>query len=128
MIDHVGFPVADFHRSRDFYLKALAPLGISLLMELSPEQTGGEAHAGFGAAGKPFFWIGSGKPALSGRLHLAFTASSQTAVNAFYQAALATGGDDNGAPGLRPHYHTNYYGAFVLDPDGHNVEAVCHGA
>ena len=126
MIDHVGFPVSDFIRSRQFYARALAPLGIAVLMELSSEETGGDAHAGFGAAGKPFFWIGSGRPALSGRLHLAFTASSRAVVDAFYKAALAAGGKDNGAPGPRPHYHANYYGAFVLDPDGHNVEAVCH--
>ena len=129
MIDHIGFPVADFARSRAFYQAALAPLGITVVMEVAAEETGGEAHAGFGANGKPFFWIGSGG-GLSGvghgHLHVCFTAADRAAVDAFYAAALAAGARDNGAPGLRPHYHPNYYGAFVLDPDGHNIEAVCH--
>ena len=80
---------------------------------------------GFGAGQKPFFWIGDGESP-SGPLHVAFTAGSRAAVDAFYAAALRAGGKDNGPPGLRPHYHANYYGAFVLDPDGHNIEAVCH--
>src|SRR5205807_10253841 len=103
------------------------PLGLSILMQLTPTQTGGEAHAGFGADGKPFFWIGTGH-GLRGRLHVAFAAKDRAAVDAFHRAALEAGGTDNGAPGIRPHYHPNYYGAFVLDPDGHNVEAVCHRA
>ncbi len=94
-------------------------------MEVTAEQTGGGAHAGFGKDGKPFFWIGSGAR-LSGPTHFAFTAKSRDAVVAFHREALAAGGKDNGAPGLRPHYHDNYYGAFVVDPDGNNVEAVCH--
>ncbi len=125
MLDHVGFAVTDMRRSKAFYERALAPLGIGLVMEVTAEESGGEAHAGFGAEDKPFFWIGTGR-ALEGRLHVAFTAASRAAVDAFHKAAIAAGGADNGAPGLRPHYHPAYYGAFVLDPDGHNIEAVCH--
>ncbi len=125
MLDHVGFAVTDMRRSKAFYERALAPLGIGLVMEVTAEESGGEAHAGFGAEDKPFFWIGTGR-ALEGRLHVAFTAASRAAVDAFHTAAIAAGGADNGAPGLRPHYHPAYYGAFVLDPDGHNIEAVCH--
>jgi catechol 2,3-dioxygenase-like lactoylglutathione lyase family enzyme len=126
MIDHIGFPVADYARSKVFYAKALAPLGYELVMEVQQHEHDGLA-AGFGAKGKPDFWIG-GEVGLNGRMHVAITASNRGAVDAFYRAALAAGGTDNGAPGLRPHYHPNYYGAFVLDPDGHNVEAVCHAA
>ena len=125
MLDHIGLGVADFGRSRAFYEKALAPLGYRIVMEVTPEQSGGEAHAGFGDDRKPYFWIKTGAP-LSGRLHVAFIANDRTAVDAFYRVAIAAGGRDNGKPGLRPHYHPNYYAAFVLDPDGHNVEAVCH--
>jgi len=125
MIDHIGFPVADIARSRAFYTAALAPLGIALVLEVSAEQTGKAAHAGFGRDGKPGFWIGTGVP-LSAGLHVAFTAVDRRSVAAFHAAALAAGGRDNGGPGLRPHYHPNYFGAFVLDPDGHNIEAVCH--
>ena len=124
MMDHVGFPVSDFARSKSFYLKALAPLGISLMMEITREMTGADEHAGFGSD-KPDFWIGTGKTALSG-VHVAFAAKTRADVDAFYAAALAAGGRDNGAPGLRPHYHKDYYGAFVFDPDGNNIEAVCH--
>jgi catechol 2,3-dioxygenase-like lactoylglutathione lyase family enzyme len=84
-----------------------------------------DSHAGFGAKGRPQFWIGSGKP-IKGQVHFAFMAKDRAGVDAFYATALKAGGKDNGAPGLRPHYHANYYGAFVLDPDGHNIEAVCH--
>jgi catechol 2,3-dioxygenase-like lactoylglutathione lyase family enzyme len=125
MLDHIGFAVADFDRSKSFFEAALAPLGISLLMALTAEQTGADSHAGFGADGKPFFWIGNDKTA-STAVHVAFAARDRAAVKAFYEAALAAGGRDNGAPGLRPHYHQNYYGAFVFDPDGNNIEAVCH--
>lgn len=125
MLDHIGFAVADLARSTAFYEAALAPLGIAVVMEVTAEETGGGAHVGFGAAGKPFFWIGTGRP-LTGRLHVAFAASDRAAVDAFHRAALAAGAADNGGPGLRPEYHPSYYGAFVLDPDGHNVEAVCH--
>jgi catechol 2,3-dioxygenase-like lactoylglutathione lyase family enzyme len=124
VIDHIGMPVSDLARATDFYLKALAPLGIGMIMEVSAEQTGEGAAVGFGAQGKPFFWIGEGEKI--GHIHVAFAATSRAEVDAFYQAAIAAGGKDNGAPGLRPHYHANYYGAFVLDPDGNNIEAVCH--
>jgi catechol 2,3-dioxygenase-like lactoylglutathione lyase family enzyme len=126
MLDHIGFSVSDMARARVFYAAALAPLGITVQMEVTPEMTGdGTAHIGFGAAGKPFFWIGSGGRHMPG-IHVAFAAKDRATVDAFYQAALAAGGTDNGPPGLRPHYHPDYYGAFVRDPDGHNIEAVCH--
>lgn len=124
MIDHIGFPVSDFARAKTFYAAALAPLGYSLIMEVDQTENGQKA-AGFGAQGKPDFWIG-GEGRLSHPLHIAIATAERAAVDAFYDAALAAGGRDNGAPGLRPHYHPNYYGAFVLDPDGHNIEAVCH--
>jgi catechol 2,3-dioxygenase-like lactoylglutathione lyase family enzyme len=124
MIDHIGFPVADYARSKAFYTAALAPLGYALVMEVQQHENDAPA-AGFGANGKPDLWIG-GEGGLNGRVHIALTAKDRAAVDAFYRAALAAGGKDNGAPGLRPQYHPNYYGAFVLDPDGHNVEAVCH--
>jgi catechol 2,3-dioxygenase-like lactoylglutathione lyase family enzyme len=127
MLDHTGIAVSDFNKSKAFYIKTLGPLSISLVMEVTAEQTGDGAHAGFGKDGKPFFWIGSGgRP--SGPAHFAFTAKSRDEVVAFHRAALAAGGKDNGPPGLRPHYHANYYGAFVVDPDGNNIEAVCHNA
>ena len=125
MIDHIGLAVADLARSRAFYVAALAPLGCAPVMDLSAEQTGGYAGTGFGPAGRPRFWIGNGNRR-GGSVHVAFEASTRAAVDAFYRAAIAAGGRDNGAPGVRPHYHANYYGAFVLDPDGHNIEAVCH--
>jgi catechol 2,3-dioxygenase-like lactoylglutathione lyase family enzyme len=119
MIDHSGVSVSDVARSKAFYKAALAPLGYAMLMEF-------EQFAGFGVAPKPDFWIGQGKPNVP-PVHIAFHADSRAIVDAFYRAALEAGGRDNGPPGLRPHYHENYYGAFVLDPDGHNIEAVCHG-
>ncbi len=125
MIDHLGFSVSDFARSRAFYAAALAPLGIELIMQVTAEETGGDAHAGFGSGGKPFLWIGDGKAA-SNSVHIALAAQSRAEVRAFYDAALAVGGRDNGPPGLRPHYHPDYYGAFVLDLDGNNIEAVAH--
>ena len=125
MFDHIGFPVADFARSRAFYVQALTPLGIVVAKEVTVEMTGSEAFAGFGRNGRPQFWIGTGRK-IEGRLHIAFEAQSRDLVKAFYEAALAAGGTDNGGPGLRPQYHENYYGAYVLDPDGHNIEAVCH--
>lgn len=124
ILDHVGFPVTDFARSVEFYKKALAPLGIKVLKEFKLSDDGSDGYAGFGRA-RPQFWIGTGTP-LKGRLHVAFAAASRQEVQAFYAAALASGGRDNGAPGLRPHYHENYYGGFVFDPDGHNIEAVTH--
>ena len=126
MLDHAGFPVSDYKRSKAFYEKALAPLGYGLVMEVKqqdqPEDT---PAAGFGANGKPDFWIG-GEGGLNKPLHVALLASDRAAVDAFYKEAIAAGGRDNGAPGIRAHYHPNYYGAFVLDLDGHNIEAVCH--
>jgi catechol 2,3-dioxygenase-like lactoylglutathione lyase family enzyme len=126
MIDHIGFPVADYARSKAFYARALAPFGYSLVME-TPQTENGFSAAGFGRNGKPDFWIG-GEGGLKGVLHVAFVAKDRATVDAFYQAAIAAGATDNGSPGLRPHYHPNYYAAFVLDPDGHNIEAVCHAA
>ena len=111
-------------RSRVFYEKALAPLGYSLVMEV-PQTANDHPAAGFGANGKPDFWIG-GEGSLNKPIHIAIAAKDRATVDAFYRAAMAAGGKDNGAPGLRPHYHPNYYAAFVLDPDGHNIEAVCH--
>ena len=126
MIDHVGFPVSDYGRAKAFYARALAPLGYGLVMEVAAEQNpSGAAAAGFGADGKPDFWIG-GEGGLAKPLHIAILSRDRAGVDGFYKAALAAGGRDNGAPGLRPHYHPNYYGAFVLDHDGHNIEAVCH--
>jgi catechol 2,3-dioxygenase-like lactoylglutathione lyase family enzyme len=124
MIDHVGFPVSDYARAKAFYLAALAPLGYVLVMEVDQEGNGQPA-SGFGIDGKPDFWIG-GEGGLNKPLHVAIATKDRAAVDAFHRAAVAAGGRDNGAPGLRPHYHPNYYGAFVLDPDGHNIEAVCH--
>ena len=124
MIDHIGLAVSDLDRAKAFYAKALKPLGVGVIMEVSVEETGDEAHAGFGADDKAFFWIGTGaKP--KGGTHVAFLARTRAEVDAFHQAAIAAGGRDNGAPGVRPHYHANYYGAFVLDPEGNNIEAVC---
>lgn len=125
MLDHVGFAVSDFKKSKAFYAAALRSLGITMIVEISAEQSGGGAHAGFGIADKAFFWIGDGSRS-RGAAHIAFTAESRALVDSFYKAALKAGGKDNGAPGMRPHYHANYYGAFVLDPDGNNIEAVCH--
>jgi catechol 2,3-dioxygenase-like lactoylglutathione lyase family enzyme len=124
MLDHAGFPVSDYERSKAFYLQALAPLGYALVMEVQQHENDAPA-AGFGANGKPDLWIG-GEGGLQRPIHIAIAAQDRAAVDAFYRAAIAAGGKDNGAPGLRPHYHPNYYAAFVLDPDGHNIEAVCH--
>jgi catechol 2,3-dioxygenase-like lactoylglutathione lyase family enzyme len=123
MIDHIGFSVSDYARAKAFYEKTLAPLGYGLMMEVAQET--GQPAGGFGRDGKPDFWIG-GEGRLERPVHVAFAASDRPAVDAFYRAGMAAGGKDNGAPGLRPHYHPNYYAAFVLDPDGHNIEAVCH--
>jgi catechol 2,3-dioxygenase-like lactoylglutathione lyase family enzyme len=117
MLDHIGILVANLDASVAFYTKALAPLGYSLIMKM-------EQFAGFGVAGKPDFWIGVGKP--TDKIHVAFHAKGRGDVRAFYDAAMAAGGGDNGPPGVRAIYHPSYYGAFVLDPDGHNIEAVCH--
>ncbi len=124
MIDHMSLSVSDFPGVLAFYEKALAPLGIKTLMRFGKEVTGGYEVAGLGGE-KPFLWIadaGRTEP----RMHIAIRADSRDEVDAFYEAATAAGGKDNGPPGLRPHYHPNYYGAFVVDPEGHNLEAVCH--
>jgi catechol 2,3-dioxygenase-like lactoylglutathione lyase family enzyme len=125
VIDHTGVSVSDYRRSLEFYRRALAPLGYALIAELPKEVTGGVGVAGFGVPPKPDFWVAEGEPNKP-HVHIAFTASSRAVVDAFYKASLAAGGRDNGGPGPRPHYHPDYYGAFVLDPDGHNIEAVCH--
>jgi catechol 2,3-dioxygenase-like lactoylglutathione lyase family enzyme len=119
MLDHVTLGVGDIERAKAFYDQALAPLGIERLY------AEGDGAAGYGASGKAFFWIGHKGAAQTGA-HVAFAAADRESVDRFYRAALAAGGADNGAPGLRPQYHENYYGAFVHDPDGHNIEAVCH--
>ena len=120
MFDHLGLGVTDLEASKAFYLAALAPIGVQAIMDF------GDA-VGLGQGRKPSFWLSkaSVKPA---PLHIAFTAEKRSQVDEFHRRALAAGAKDNGAPGLRPHYHATYYGAFVLDPDGHNIEAVCHEA
>lgn len=125
MIDHIGVVVSDYEKSKAFYLAALATIGYRLLAVIPAAVTGHTDVAGFGEPPKPDFWISAGI-ANQPPLHVAFRVASRERVDAFHRAALAAGGRDNGAPGLRPHYHPNYYGAFVLDPDGHNIEAVCH--
>ena len=133
MIDHLGLRVSDLARATAFYVQALEPLGYGIVMQISAAETGDGGAVGFGApgpaadfqSGKPSFWIGQGER-VSGPVHVAFVAPSRASVDAFYQAAIAAGGSDNGKPGLRPHYHANYYGAFALDLDGNNIEAVCH--
>ena len=127
MLDHIGFSVSNMKVSRIFDEKARKPLGLASGMEVTPEMTGTiDSHVGFGAD-RPFFWIGTGGEPATG-IHVAFAAQHRKTVDEFHAAALAAGGRDNGKPGLRPHYHENYYGAFVLDPDGNNIEAVCHAA
>ncbi len=124
MIDHLGISVSDYARSKAFYDAALAPVGALMIMTVPTEHTGGVKVGGYGRD-RPVFWLhGAGEPG-PGR-HIAFSADSRADVDAFHSAAIAAGGRDNGAPGLRPHYHPDYYGAFVLDPDGNNIEAVCH--
>lgn len=117
MIDHISVPVSDLERSLAFYKAALAPLGYEVIMQFP-------GVAGFGEKGKPDFWIGQKK--VGHTTHVALRAATRKIVDAFYAAAIAAGGQDNGGPGVRAHYHPAYYGAFVIDPDGHNVEAVCH--
>ncbi len=124
MIDHLGISVSNFDASKTFFDQAMAPLGASLLYMVPPEYTGGVKVGGYGRE-RPVFWLHEASITGPGR-HYAFTARSRAEVDAFHKAALAAGGKDNGAPGLRPHYHADYYGAFVFDPDGNNVEAVCH--
>jgi catechol 2,3-dioxygenase-like lactoylglutathione lyase family enzyme len=124
-IDHLGMQVGDYSRAVRFYRRALAPLGISIVMQVTKEESGSYEGAGFGREGKPSFWISAGQRMVP-RLHVAFLADTRAAVDRFFEAALAAGGVDNGAPGIRAHYHPNYYGAFVLDPEDHNIEVVCH--
>ena len=120
MLDHVGINVSDYDRSRDFYTKALAPLGFSLRTEPAP-RTGG-----FGPEGKPWFWISADREPTTENVHVAFTVDDRATVDSYHAAALEAGGTDNGAPGVREHYHPTYYSAYVLDPDGNNIEVVCH--
>ncbi|MCW5695300.1 MAG: VOC family protein [Bauldia sp.] len=124
-IDHLGLNVGDYAGAKAFYLAALAPLRMTLLQEYPASMTGGADTCGIGADGKPFFWI-TAAGRTTPRVHLAFRAETREQVEAFYAAALAAGGVDNGAPGIRKLYHPDYYGAFVIDPEGHNLEAVCH--
>jgi catechol 2,3-dioxygenase-like lactoylglutathione lyase family enzyme len=118
MLDHMTLTVSDLARSKAFFLGALAPLGHGVIMEFP-------GVVGLGSRGRPFFWIHPGRTGTD-TVHVAFQCSDRKAVDAFHAAALEAGGKDNGAPGLRAHYHPAYYGAFVLDPDGNNIEAVCH--
>jgi len=118
IIDHIGMTVSDYERSKAFYTRVLAPLGIEFITDV-------QGWAGFGRQGKPEFWFGVHE-ATQNPMHIAFSADSREAVNQFYDAAIQAGAKDNGKPGLREIYHPNYYGAFVIDPDGHNIEAVCH--
>ena len=118
MLDHILISVSNYEASKAFYLAALAPLGYSIVMEHGPA-------GGFGVAGKPDFWIREAEP-VKPQVHIAFASPDRRSVDAFHAAALRAGGKDNGAPGLRPDYHPNYYGAFIFDPDGNNIEAVCH--
>jgi catechol 2,3-dioxygenase-like lactoylglutathione lyase family enzyme len=118
MFDHLGMGVTDYATSKAFFLQALQPLGVAVVME-------GPFGLGLGRDNKPSLWLTqvSDKPT---PLHIAFTAATRQQVDQFHRAAIAAGGKDNGVPGLRPHYHPDYYGAFVIGPDGHNIEAVCH--
>lgn len=118
MLDHIGIDVSDYENSKEFYKAALAPLGYGLIMEVY-------GYAGFGADGKPDFWIHGGT-VTTPQIHIAFKSKNRATVSAFYEAAINAGGKDNGPPGIRAMYHPHYFGAFVLDPDGHNIEAVCH--
>ncbi|MAZ39658.1 MAG: glyoxalase/bleomycin resistance/extradiol dioxygenase family protein [Legionellales bacterium] len=122
MIDHIGIAVSDYQAAVQFYQKVLAPLDYELLIEVAGFAGLGKKNTGGAIAN---FWLRQdNKP--TGAIHIAFTASSREQVDAFYQAAIAAGGKDNGKPGVREIYHPNYYGAFILDLDGHNIEAVCH--
>ncbi len=118
IIDHIGITVRDYQTSKEFYKKLLQPLEIELVMEVF------EKYSGFGKDQKPEFWMGAGEPLKN--VHIAFVANDRKTVDAFHANGLKIGGKDNGAPGVRAHYHPNYYGAFIIDPDGYNIEAVCH--
>lgn len=117
--------VSHFEKSKAWYAAALQPIGYRLMMEVPDELTGRGNAAGFGEPPKPDFWLAEVK-AVSCSIHVAFRVNQRSLVDAFYKAAMQAGGKDNGPPGIRAHYHPNYYGAFVLDPDGHNIEVVCH--
>jgi catechol 2,3-dioxygenase-like lactoylglutathione lyase family enzyme len=125
VIDHIGLTVSDLPRAQAFYAAALAPIGYRLLAEFAAELTGAGAVAGFGVPPKPDLWLAAGAPNRPA-VHVALRVPTRELVDAFHAAALGAGGRDNGAPGPRPHYQAHYYGAFVLDPDGHNIEVVCH--
>jgi catechol 2,3-dioxygenase-like lactoylglutathione lyase family enzyme len=125
MLDHIELAVSDIAKARAFYDRALAPLGVEIVLSFGSSPTGKDVALGYGSEGRPYFWLVQGPPH-TGKLHVAFRANDRPAVDAFYRAAMGAGGRDNGGPGLRPQYHANYYGAFVLDADGHNIEAVCH--
>jgi catechol 2,3-dioxygenase-like lactoylglutathione lyase family enzyme len=125
MIDHIGIGVRDYARSQEFYKRALAPLGYAVVKELA---FGDERFTGLGVGGRPDFWIEADPEAKREAVHIAFACKDRGEVDAFHAAALAAGGRDNGKPGPRAEYHPGYYGAFVLDPDGNNIEAVCHRA
>ena len=124
MIDHTGITVSDFSKASSFYDAVFAALGGAMLYSVTKEYTEGVEVNGYGRD-RPTFWISEGAPQ-NPPPHIALTAENRAQVDAFHAAALAAGGTDHGAPGLRPHYHEHYYGAFVLDPDGNNIEAVCH--
>ena len=132
MIDHIGIDVRNFEDAKKFYEQALAPLGITTIVLSMSENAHETPYAGMGKDGKPFFWFGerAGEEETATNsitpIHIAFGTESRAIVDAFYKAAIAAGGKDNGTPGVRPHYHQLYYGAFVLDADGNNIEAVCH--
>jgi catechol 2,3-dioxygenase-like lactoylglutathione lyase family enzyme len=119
VLDHVSLPVSKLEQSKRFYEEALSPLGYELIMEHHI------SGVGFGESAKPDFWIRQGE--VGAAVHVAFASEDRATVDAFHEAAMAAGGRDNGGPGLRPEYHPSYYGAFVFDPDGNNIEAVCHG-
>jgi catechol 2,3-dioxygenase-like lactoylglutathione lyase family enzyme len=125
MIDHTGVVVSDYDKSKRFYSATLSSIGYALLAEFPAAQTGHTDVAGFGQPPKTDFWVIKGNPNKP-PVHVAFRVETRAAVDAFYRAAIDAGGRDNGGPGIRAHYHPNYYGAYVLDPDGHNIEAVCH--
>jgi catechol 2,3-dioxygenase-like lactoylglutathione lyase family enzyme len=125
MIDHIALQVGDLKKSQHFYDNALAPLGYKRLMEVPQKNGQGVMVFGWGDSIQTDLWISEGL-CTEPRLHIAFRADNHEQVDEFYRAALAAGGKDNGEPGLRPKYHENYYGAFILDPDDHNIEAVCH--